>query len=145
MTAAKKKQPPTRSAAFIMSVGALVNALVMLAGYLLKFPAEFYPLAAAVVGASLAVWRTGVGLGGNKGYTRIEIMWSALVGCVMLAIFVAMMAFVTQCGGVVTKDNPKTVTFDVNRTTCKIWVDVDGKRVFEVHPGLSTKCNVVVE
>lgn len=65
-----------------------------------------------------------------------------VVGGLLVAIIFGL-TFGGGCG-TVTKNNPRTVVFDVNRTTCAIWVDVDGKRSFEVNPGKDTKCQVDV-
>lgn len=134
----------TKSPAFIMAVGALVNALTMLVGYLLELPLEFYPLAAAVIGAGLAVWRSGVGLPTDQaGYSRLEVLSSIAVGTLALVIFMGVLSTVGGCA-TITRDNPRSVSFDFNRKTCALWVDVDGERAFEVNPGAATKCAVKV-
>lgn len=139
-----KGTPTTKTAAFIMGVGALLTAIVMLIGYLAEFPAEFYVFTAPVVGSFLAVWRTGVGLPrSTRGYTRIELLSSLLLGSLAIATFALIMS-TTGCMRVVPYNNPGDVFFDVNRETCEMTVDIDGKRVFEINPGLRTRCSIKV-
>lgn len=143
MSAAKKKKP-TQTTAFIAAVGAFVAAGVGLLGYLMEWSPATYPLVLAFVGAGLAVRRSGLGLPPDKrGYTRIEVLGSLVLGIVTLGIFVAALSLITGCS-VVTHDNPSNVAFDFNRKTCAMWVDVDNKRAFEINPGPATKCGVKV-
>jgi hypothetical protein len=137
--------PKRRSSTYIASVGAFLNSVVMLIGYLADWPAECYPLVAAVVGAGLAVWRSGEQAPppDQRGYTRAELLSAIIIGALALLAFVGLLGL-ASCSQVVRKDKPAMVTFDVDRTTCAIWVDVDGRRAFEVNPGPETRCTVAV-
>ena len=109
-----------KSKTFVASVGALVGALVVLIGYLLDWPAEAYPLVGAVVGASLAVWRA---------FPAIVILL-ALAGGV-------------QCSSVTVRAH-RSVYWEVSRSTCRVIIDADGRRVFELIPATGVQCSVEV-
>ena len=127
---------------FIASVGALVGAVAMLIGYVSGWPPEVYPLVAAVVGAALAVWRSGAGLPPNKrGSIRVETL-GVVAAFALLGVFaVLLFGLLGGCSTVETHAK-RSVAIDVYPKTCRVKVTADGDEVFVLTADPSVPCNL---
>jgi hypothetical protein len=148
-----KPRRTKKEAALILSVGALLNSLVVLVAYLTNMSAELQAMVFAVVGAALAVWQAGSGVSvepmrNQRGAARVQVLASIAVIIGSLIIFAGALAAVmsaTGCNPMVVADQPSRVDFDLDRKTCRLVVDVDGERKLEIKPGPETKCDVEVK
>lgn len=135
----KEKKPFTQGAPFIAAVGALITAIVMAIGYAMEWPAEAYAIAAPIVAAGLAVWRTGVGVGSRRGAVSVEAV-GVVAAFALLGVF-ALLLFSTQSGCSAVKTHAKRTTqIDVWPKSCRMTVDADGERVFSLTSDPGVKC-----
>ncbi len=130
MTAAPKKRKATQSTGFIAAVGAFIAAGVGLLGYLMAWSPSTYPLVLAFVGAGLAVWRSGLGLPPDeRGYTRVEVIGSLLLGIVSLAVFVVALSLITACGHSFTGDKSSMRVTPYGTDGAVVVLHIDGTEV----------------
>lgn len=143
------KKPFTQRKSFIAAVGAFLAALVGLVGYLMTWPAEIYPLVFAVVGAGLAVWRTGVGLpagdvdhfNNRRGMARTEAL-GVIAAFALLALFVVALLAMGGCSSTVKTHAKSSTHVEIWRSDCKMRVTADGKEVFVLTADPKAKCGL---
>lgn len=136
------KRPWYSRGPFIASVGALAMAIVMAIGYAMDWPAEAYAIAAPIVGAALAVWRSGSGLAPDRrGMVRVETL-GLVMGVALLAVFAALLFGVVGCSSTVKTHARQTTRIDVWPKSCRMTVDADGVRVFSLTADPSVKCSL---
>jgi hypothetical protein len=125
---------------FVAAVGAFLGALVALLCALADAGPEVYTLAMSVVGSLLALWRSATPPGvvlKRDGFVRPELL-GAIGAFALLVVFVFGLTVLGGCPSVTTNAK-KTTQIDVWPDACRMTVDADGVRVFELtsEPGVA--------
>lgn len=133
----------------IAAVGALVGALVALAGYLLGWGPEVNAMVLAIVGSGLAVWRAVAPEAAdsqpsdNAGFSNIEVLAATGLGTTALALLFALLILaLSGCPSVITTNAKHSASIDFDSALCSAVITADGKAVFVLNSDPAVKCLV---